>query len=336
VTARSKHWSRRQFLAGSVAGAFLGLRRGPAAAEPPPETSTLRIGWNPGVCLAPTYVAEELLRGEGFTDIRYVRYPTAPEEYRAVASGDVDFVQATAGPLVVRLDQGDPILVLAGIHVGCFELFGQGHIRAISDLKGKAVAVTGLGSGRHLLLSIMLAYVGLDHRRDVRFVENPSAEAIRLFAEGKVDAFMAFPPDPQQLRAMKAGHVVVNTALDRPWSQYFCCMLAGNRDFVRAHPIAAKRMLRAVLKATDLCAIEPDRVARFLVDRGYATRDDYALQTLKDVPYGNWRQYDPTDTLRFNGLRLHEAGMIKASPKRIIAQGTDWRFLAELRRELKG
>ena len=45
--------------------------------------------------------------------------------------------------------------------------------------------------------------------------------------------------------------------------------------------------------------------------------------------------YDPEDTLRFYALRLHEVGMIKKSPKQIIAQGTDWRFLRELKKELK-
>jgi len=28
--------------------------------------------------------------------------------------------------------------------------------------------------------------------------------------------------------------------------------------------------------------------------------------------------------------------MIKGTPQKIIAQGTDWRFLTELKRELKG
>ena len=49
-----------------------------------------------------------------------------------------------------------------------------------------------------------------------------------------------------------------------------------------------------------------------------------------------WRDYDPEDTLRFYALRLNEIGMIKSSPQKIIAQGTDWRFLRELKKELKG
>jgi NitT/TauT family transport system substrate-binding protein len=157
-----------------------------------------------------------------------------------------------------------------------------------------------------------------------------------LLAEGKIDAFLGFPPQPQELRAKQIGHVVVNSAVDRPWSQYFCCMVYARKEFVRKHPVATKRALRAILKGADVCAREPERAARFLVDKGYTTRYDYALQALKDVPYDKWREYDPEDTVHFYALRLHEAGMIKNSPQKLIAQGTDWRFLNELKKELKG
>jgi NitT/TauT family transport system substrate-binding protein len=164
----------------------------------------------------------------------------------------------------------------------------------------------------------------------------PPAEAMDLLARGKVDGYLGFPPDPQELRARKVGHVVVNTALDRPWSQYFCCLITGGREWVRRHPLATKRAMRAILKATDLCALEPARAARALVEGGHEKRYDYALQVVKDIPYGKWRAYDSEDTVRFFALRLHEAGLIQASPKKIIADGTDWRFLNELKRELKG
>ena len=112
-------------------------------------------------------------------------------------------------------------------------------------------------------------------------------------------------------------------------------MLAGNREFVRRHPVATKRAMRAILKAADLCASDPARAARLLVDGGFTPRYDYALQTLKDLPYDRWREYDPEDTIRFYTLRMREAGFIKSSPQKIIADGTDWRFLNELKRELK-
>jgi NitT/TauT family transport system substrate-binding protein len=84
-----------------------------------------------------------------------------------------------------------------------------------------------------------------------------------------------------------------------------------------------------------LCAAEPERVAQLLVDKGYVKHREYALQALKEVPYRRWREYDSADIIRFCGLRMHEAGVI-GSPKKIIGEGTDWRFLNELRKELKG
>jgi NitT/TauT family transport system substrate-binding protein len=53
------------------------------------------------------------------------------------------------------------------------------------------------------------------------------------------------------------------------------------------------------------------------------------------MAYSKWREYDPEDTVRFYALRMNEIGMIKSSPQKIIAQGTDWRFLRELKKELK-
>jgi NitT/TauT family transport system substrate-binding protein len=159
---------------------------------------------------------------------------------------------------------------------------------------------------------------------------------MRLLGEGQVDAFAGFPPVPQELRARQIGHLVLSTTTDRPWSQYFCCMVGANRDFVRKHPVATKRALRAILKAANLCATDPEQAARFIVSRGYTRELAYAAQALREIPYARWREYDPEDTVRFYALRLHEVGMLKSSPQKLIAQGTDWRFFNELKKELKG
>jgi len=89
------------------------------------------------------------------------------------------------------------------------------------------------------------------------------------------------------------------------------------------------------LKATDLCASEPARAARLLVDGGFTPSYEYALQTLKDVPYDRWREYDAEDTIRFYTLRMRDSGFIKSTPQKIIADGSDWSFLNQLKRELK-
>jgi NitT/TauT family transport system substrate-binding protein len=137
------------------------------------------------------------------------------------------------------------------------------------------------------------------------------------------------------LRAKKIGHTILNNAVDRPWSQYFCCMISGTTDYVTRYPVATKKVLRSILKAADLCASNPQLAARQIVDRDFVPSYELALQTLKDIRYDRWREFDPEDALRFYTLRMQETGMVKSSPQDIIARGTDWRFLDELKRELK-
>jgi NitT/TauT family transport system substrate-binding protein len=326
---------RRDFLASlSLAGAAAALgSRISLAAEGPPEITTLRLAYYPNNCLVPLLVAEDLLRTEGFTDIQYVSEPESFTFPQMVARGEVHFANSFAGTLVSHLDDGLPITGLSGVHSGCYELFAHEPIRTISELRGKRVAIQNLNSDGHYYLAIMAAHVGLDPKSDFDWVISPEGNPMELFAEGKADAFLAFPPEPQELRARNIGRVLISTVQDRPWSQYLCCVLYSSRDFVRQHPIATKRYLRAVLKAADYCADQPEKAAQRLVEAG--SRYEYALQTLTEIQYREWRNYDPEDTMRFYALLLHEAGMINSSPNQLIAEGTDWRFLDEIKRELK-
>src|SRR6185436_7082972 len=104
---------------------------------------------------------------------------------------------------------------------------------------------------------------------------------------------------------------------------------------VDRYPVTTKRVLRAILKSADLCASDPQWVAQQMIDREFVPSYDYALQTLRDIRYDRWRDFDPEDAMRFYSLRMQETGMIKSSPQTIIENGTDWRFLKELKRELK-
>jgi len=326
--------NRRDFLASLSAAGAAGVlgARGSFAHEGPPETTTIKLAYYANNCLAPLLVAEDLLRTEGFTDIEYVAVPESFTIPELVARGDCHFANTFAGTLVSHMDNGLPITGLSGVHSGCYELFAHEPNRTISELRGKRVAIQDLNSDGYYYMAIMAAHVGLDPKTDFEWVPNPD-NPMEVFAEGKADAFLAFPPEPQELRDRKIGHVIISTVQDKPWSQYLCCVLFSSKGFVRDHPIATKRYLRAVLKAADFCADQPEQAAQRLVDAG--SRYEYALQTLTEIQYREWRNYDPEDTMRFYALRLHEAGMITSTPQEIIAEGTDWRFLNELKRELK-
>ena len=348
--------SRRDFLASASWAAAAGLlgARAAIADEGPPETTTIRLLGDATICQAPHFIADDLLRAEGFTDIRYMypsesvwvtngngrpRYLLSASVDNAadngVASGEIDFDLFTPASVISQLAAGEPITAVAGVHSGCYEVFAHDPIRTISDLKGHSVGIRRLSSGAYNQLAVMAAHVGLDPQKDIKWVASSDVPPMELFAEGKVDAFIGFPPEPQELRARKIGHVILNTTTDQPWSQYFCCIVEGNREFVRNHPVATKQFLRAILKAADICAADPERAARRLVDGGWTQRYDYALQTLRELPYASWRELDAEDSLRFYALRLQEVGMIKGSPNQLLTEGADWRFFNELRHELK-
>jgi NitT/TauT family transport system substrate-binding protein len=348
--------SRRRFLTdvafagaaglGGAGVAGLGSGRKSLAAEPPPETTKLRLLEQPVTCFAPEWVARELLYDEGFTDIQYLTWGKDIQAFWAeqnLLSGVIDISLSFLPTALVEVDAGAPLVWLAGSHIGCIELLGGERVSSTRDLKGKTVPITSLRDPAHIFVSLFAAYVGLDPKKDINWLIDPASSAFevgpQLLANGSIDAYFTGPPYASMLREKKIGHVLVNSTTDKPWSQYFCCMIASTKEFVRRNPVATKRAVRALLKATDLCASDPERVARLLVERNvpqfYNWHYDYILQGLKEIPYGQWREFDPEDSVRFYTLRMREVGMIQNSPEKIIEEHTDWRFFNELKRELK-
>jgi NitT/TauT family transport system substrate-binding protein len=330
--------SRRRFLTGlslASAAGLVGAPR-PVRAEPPPETTTVRLPrFSVASCDGPMYVAENSLRAEGFTDVRYVEGERGLDPSVWLARGELDFDWNYAAMHITSMEAGVPITVLTGLHSGCLEVIANDSVHSVTELRGKRVGVNPRSSSPHLLLTLMTAYVGLDPHHDIQWILNAEAAAMDLFIAGKIDAFLGTPPEPQMLRAKKIGHTILATAVDRPWSQYFCCMLAGTKEYVSKYPVATKRVLRAILKSVDLCLSQPKSVVEQLTNGSLRARTDYARETLTDVRYDRWREFDPEDTLRFYALQMQDAGMIKSDPNKIITEGTDWRFLNEIKRELK-
>jgi len=326
--------------AGAVGWQFLPGGGGPdrVDASAPPETSRIRLIRDrqfPVLCYAPQYVARQFLEMEGFTDIEYVSLGEEGSYGSALIDGTADLSAALAVDWVIPIAREEPIVVLSGLHAGCVEVFANNDIASIEDLKGRRVAIHGFGSPERYLLASMLAYIGLDPERDVTWVLAHPNDWAGMLQSGRIDAMASFPPLNYMLHDQKIGHVILNTTTDRPWRNYLCCMVAANREFAETNPIAAKRALRAILKANRLCSEQPDLAAQWLVESGQSPTVDFAMRTLRDLPYEAWSDYVPEDSLRFYALRLREAGIIDTTPEFIIEKGSDWRMFDQLKQELK-
>src|SRR5215469_13043579 len=209
--------SRRRFLAGLSGISAAALLPAPClATEGSLETTSVRLPnfFDAGICTAPQYVVDELLRAEGFTDFRRVMMPAATTTPDGIAQGMVDFGLNFASTQVAGIDRGVAMKALAGVHVGCFELFVTDPIRGVADLGGKKVGILAVGTPDHLFLSVIAANVGIDPKTQIDWVTGGPVRPKQLFIEGKIDAFLAFPPEGQELRARRVGRVVVNSAAD--------------------------------------------------------------------------------------------------------------------------
>jgi len=326
-----------------------GAASGGSKELPPPETTTLRIA-NPPTCDPGMWLASGYLREEGFTDVQFIDAPFYDRAW--LTKGLADVAPAHPQLLTAAIDAGLPITVLAGLHTGCFELWVDQSIRNVGDLRGRRIAVRAadMTDEFYVFFAAILGYQGIA-LRDVHFVEAGDAEDYNgmrtAYLEGRADAFFAGGAQGPFLRRAKApGHVVLDTMMDKPWSTYFCCHLAANRDWARQYPIATKRLTRAVLRASDAAAR----------DRARAVSDSVVLAASMSLANGkpntnfrdgpivtetmamctyNWRDVEPAETLRFFGLRLADAKLIKSTPQQLIDRGTDFAYVRQLRTELR-
>jgi hypothetical protein len=121
---------------------------------------------------------------------------------------------------------------------------------------------------------------------------------------------MGFPPEPQELRR-KIGRAVVSTTTDRPWSQYFCCLIIPT---ARSYASTLRHQARApgpLQGQRDVRARAGSHRAAHGGPRLHGQLRPGA-EVVKEMPYGQWRQYDAQDTVRFFALRLREVGMLSA------------------------
>ncbi len=180
--------SRRRFLATLSSAGAAGLVGAPNsfAQEAPPETTTIRLAKSRSLCIAPQYVAGDLLRAEGFTDVRYVMSDAGIGQSKSLATRrdrpHFALLAAAAHPDRCRRKDHDHRRCARRAASNCSRLE---RIRSIADLKGKTVGVPDLGTSPHVFVSTMAAHVGLDPAKDINWVTSPSDRAHGAFRRRK-------------------------------------------------------------------------------------------------------------------------------------------------------
>jgi NitT/TauT family transport system substrate-binding protein len=307
--------------------------------DPPPEVTTIRVNRSYAGCAAALLAAHDYLLEEGFLEVHYdptaLKYSLIIER---VVSGDVDFAFNFSPALLHALDNGEPLVMLGGAHVACFQIIAASHVRDLSDMRGRRLGMFEADpqpSDFAFLTSIM-QHIGLTAGEDFELAAIPDGGAgnprIHVLSQG-FDAFMTLAPVTPELYG-EGAHVILDSLVDDPWHRQLCCLVNARREFVEEYPIATRRALRAILRGIDRCAREPEAVARLIVEEGLLPTYASALKAMHQVSFDDWRSHNPEDTLRFYGLLLNKAGLVRSTPEEIIERGTDLTYFNELKQEL--
>ena len=303
---------------------------------PHPETKTIRLALAP--CDTPLMIAERYLQEEGFTDVQFGVAPSVA----ALTDGKADLVITYPPWLTSAAEGGKAVIAIGPLHPGCLELWAPTNVATLKDMRGRTVVVRAKtpDDPTYPYMAIGLKNAGVDPS-EVNFVVQPDANLTQLFLGGKSDLLflattplVAFKSNPANVAKF---HVVLDQAMEAPWSQQNCCFLTVTTDWLRANPVAAKRALRAVYRAADSLPKDRADAAKIATDKGLfggAANVELVRGAANMVPY-DWRKYDIAESMRFHGKLLNAVGLLKLTPGEIVTKATDPRFAKELATELK-
>ncbi len=295
---------------------------------PAPETTSIRLAAGP--CDAPLMAAERFLREEGFTDVQL----SGPGQIATLTSAKADLSTIFVTEHAAAVDSGKAVVALAGVHPGCAELWAAPSVTSIAGLRGHTVSVPAKTADNipYAMFSIALKNAGVDPK-DVNIVVD--ANPLKAYLEGRSDAVFVAATGAVAMHANSAnkGHLILDQAMEKPWSEQDCCILVANGDWLRANPIAARRAVRAILRAADSLGKDRGDAVKLATDKGLfgGSKSYEAVRAAANMVPLDWRVLDLARSLRFHGGLMEQVGLVKMAADDIAAKGADLAILKDVR-----
>ena len=312
--------------------AILALAAGVACAQAPKGMMTVYQAIStPDFGYLPTYVA----RAKNYfvderLDLKLI-VMNSRVSVPALIANEVHF--GVAGPSITAALRGAPLKAIYFIYnTSTFQFTVRPEIRTAEDLKGKTIAISSPGATNDMATRLILAKLGLDAVRDVKFIAIGDAKA-RVIAmdQGQVAA-AANNPDVAAELVRKGFRILMHSG------EVFPVPFSGtavNEKLIRENPDMIGRWLRAHLRAMQLIRQRPDEAAQ-IAAKDLKINLDVAREATTQVLQFMY----PNDPGGFTekGMRIflqQTAPRLGVDPDKVaIAQIADVSFLREVQREL--
>ncbi|MFA6220743.1 MAG: ABC transporter substrate-binding protein [Desulfomonilaceae bacterium] len=234
-------------------------------------------------------------------------FRAGPEIMSAFSAGSLDMAYVGEAPTVTASANGTAkVVILAQVNTeGSAIVVGKNsHIKTISDLEGKQVAIPGYSTVQDLLLRKALTESGIDPKHIKITVIKPP-EMISAVRTNQIDAFIAWEPYPAQAVCKDAGKIL--TYSSQIWKDHPCCVLVADKQFAQENPERMKSVLKVHRKAIDFIRDNPDEALR-IATKHTGLDEQTAKQAIDRVKY--------VSNINVQGLQeyvnyLRELGYIK-------------------------
>lgn len=231
----------------------------------------VRIGHSGSTCETPLFVAYErgLYKEEGL-DVELIK-GNFDINKEGLATGKIDVSDGLPLQWIKPIEQGLDIKFTAGIHTGCIRLLAPlgSNIKQLKDLRGKTIGVPNIGGGPMNFVARLLVIDGIDVKTGVTWKAFPAPQLETALEKGEVDAIAVTDPTAQQVLDNGKVRVVADSATHEHFKDEYCCLVVISGRLIKESPETAAAVTRAILKAGQWVAKNPQAAAKIAVDGKY-------------------------------------------------------------------
>lgn len=243
----------------------------PAATSDGNQIKKVKLGYSGGACEAFLFAAYEkgFLKEEGLdAELVKVDFETLKE---SLTTGKIQASSGMVMKFVKPAEQGVDLVFTSGIHTGCIQLLvpSNSSIKTVNDLKGKIIGNNGMGDGPMIFVTRALQKAGLNYKDDVQWRAYPAPELAGALERGEVDAITLSDPIAQMVVDSGKARKLLNTTVDQPYHDEYCCMATISGKYFKDDPAGAAAITRALMKGAKWVSENPDEAAKLIVEKKY-------------------------------------------------------------------
>ncbi len=268
-----------------------------ALAEDP--SAALRLGFFPNI----THGQALYARATGMFDkavgtpVRWTAFNAGPTAIEALWAGEIDATFIGPGPTINGYvkSHGEKFVIVAGAASGGVALVVRkdSHIETDKDFGGKTIATPQIGNSQDISARSWLkskGYRSTSAGGTVNLVALSNPDQLTLFKRGEIDGAWTVEPWVSRLELEAGGRVFLDERQLWPDGKYVSTELIVSRSFLKAHPDEIRRLLDALIEATQWINGNPGDAAKILngqirKETSRSLRDDVIQSALRRVEF---------------------------------------------------